>query len=407
MMLSSNRKPRLLFVSHEFRFPTATGAQLRASNLIRLYSERYSVYLVVPQFTPIDEDRLRDFYDRFVVHVETVERPGHKQNVSMLKYLVGPRSVVDFCAAGYESAIERLVSRNGVFDILHLERWFMSDIVCNDIRARTWAHKYVLDQDASDYEFRRRAARGCAELSLRRAKLALEPYRVRLWERRHLKRFDCVFVSSKTELTNLKKRVKTENLLLIRNGFDVPNMPVPDVSGEKNILFVGSLNYLPNREAFDFFVAEVWPDVMARHPDAAFWHVGNAPEDVRGRFDNVLGLMFFGVVEDLRSIYERSAIAIAPLFQGSGTRIKLLEAAAHRKAMVSTRFAALDIGFVEGVSIEFADTREEMIATCIELLDDPQKRRALGINACQHVAANHSWTAISEDMWKGLETLLY
>lgn len=165
-------------------------------------------------------------------------------------------------------------------------------------------------------------------------------------------------------------------------GEVLPNIPFsgdasPDFrTGERQILFVGSMWYRPNAEGLDWFLAAVWPRILAKLPDADLVVVGAAAPEVRARWGAHPGAQAVGFVDDLGTLYRRAALVISPIRTGGGSNIKVLEAMAWGKAVVMTRFS-FD-GFADtmqdGRDVCVANDATEFAHACVGLLTDVADR---------------------------------
>jgi glycosyltransferase involved in cell wall biosynthesis len=402
-------KPSLLFICNEFRYPTETGSQVRISNLIKLYSDKYLVHLIVPRFVSSDPTALDEFYAKFVYNVYVLDgKPEYdSKKRGLLRYLIGPRTVLDFDERPYISAINKLVASKGGFNVIHVERWYMADIVKNDLYKKLWSKSYILDFDGSDYYFRKQLVVLFNGSWFGKLKVFLEPWRVRLWEYRYLSKFDAVFVCSRKELGELERRTGCKNLLFVSNGYALPEIiNVNSQTNENILLFVGTLGYGPNSRGFEYFVNSVWPLVRKELPKTEFWHVGKHTKEMIDRHGGKDGVRLLGFVEDISEVYRVATVVVAPILDGAGTRIKLLEAASFGKAIVATEFAAEDLGFSDGLNIVYANSPNDMAEKCVDLLLSPEKRRNLGNYAMKLVREKYTWSKIGSDMNEGLSRLL-
>jgi glycosyltransferase involved in cell wall biosynthesis len=168
------------------------------------------------------------------------------------------------------------------------------------------------------------------------------------------------------------------------------------------VLFFGTFNYFPNRDGVLFFLREVWPKLLASHPQARLKIVGaDPPPEVlayKGPRVDVAGQ-----VEDLRPHLAEAAVAIAPLLVGGGTRLKIVEAMAMAKPVVSTRLGAEGINATPDREILLADDPEAFAAAVGRILDDSELRARMGQAARALVEARFSWDAATEH----LESLFY
>ena len=157
------------------------------------------------------------------------------------------------------------------------------------------------------------------------------------------------------------------------------------------VLYQGGMDWYPNRDAVEFFVSAVLPKLRASAPEARFVVGGRSPSDgFRRRFAAVSGIEFTGTVPDMRPEIARAAVCVVPLRIGSGTRLKILEAAAMAKPIVSTRVGAEGLDFVDGREIVLADEPEAFAGAVADLLGDASRRLELGQAARRRVVESYS-----------------
>ena len=165
------------------------------------------------------------------------------------------------------------------------------------------------------------------------------------------------------------------------------------------LTFVGKLDYVPNVRAVEYIAERIAPPVCARYPDARFVIVGQGGEALKeyGHPD----LIFTGFVDaragvrpNLSDYLSASDLVLVPLDSGSGTRLKILEAAANARPVVSTRIGAEGQAFVDGEEILLTDAVDQaFVDATLRLLGDPALRERLGRAARERVVAEYSWQA--------------
>lgn len=172
------------------------------------------------------------------------------------------------------------------------------------------------------------------------------------------------FVCSEIDATRIKK--------LGGNSVVIPNsVPIPDfypASESNNILFVGTFNYQPNVSGIEFMLDKVWPLIIKTIPEARLKICGTSPEKIRHYQCPPDGVTFLGFVPDLSIAYRDARSVVCPILSGGGTRVKIIEAAAHGRAVVSTTIGAEGLDLSHGEEILIADTPEEFAEECIKLL---------------------------------------
>src|SRR5262249_29504839 len=151
------------------------------------------------------------------------------------------------------------------------------------------------------------------------------------------------------------------------------------------VTFLGSMDWMPNQDGVEWFVREVWPAVRAAHPDATFHIVGrNPPGDIRS-LSAAPGLTVLGGVPDVRPHLADASVVVVPLLVGGGTRLKIYEAMAMGRAVVSTTIGAEGLPVVPGEHYLCADTPAAFAAAVNQLLREHSSRSSLGSAADRFV----------------------
>ena len=216
------------------------------------------------------------------------------------------------------------------------------------------------------------------------------------FERAAARRFPAVVVMSEKDRTLLGQGT------IVPNGVDLARYePRPELAGRK-LLFIGSFRHFPNVTGLRWFLDEVWPllpgdvelDVVAGPGSHLYWEMA-ARERVR-RFD---------FVEDVRPLYETANVVIVPTLVSAGTNVKVLEALAMQRAVVSTPSGAGGLGLTDGQSIWVAESAGEFAQGIVTLLGDPDRRRAIATEGRRIAEAQFGWEAIGEEqrrLWNSL-----
>jgi glycosyltransferase involved in cell wall biosynthesis len=190
---------------------------------------------------------------------------------------------------------------------------------------------------------------------------------------------------------------------LVPNGVDTSYFAPQATSAEKgSLLFTGRMKYPPNVEAACLFAAEILPLVRQVVPHARFHIVGADPApEVRALASDAI--VVHGRVPDVRPFLAASEVVVVPVRSGGGTRLKVLEAAASGKAIVSTRLGVEGLDF-SADDLRIADDAPDFARAVVGLLGDPPTRQAIGLRA-RRVAGRYQWSAIGEEFRRILEQL--
>ncbi len=185
------------------------------------------------------------------------------------------------------------------------------------------------------------------------------------------------------------------NVVVVPNGYDAPAHPVgrPDVARPPTLLLAGNYLYPPNADAAGFLVSEILPHLRARVGEVMVRLVGEPNGSVNG-LHRPPEVCVVGRVASMEPELERADLVVVPVRYGSGTRVKILEAAAQRIPIVSTTLGAEGLGFEDGRHLLLADGAEEFASACARLLDRPELRRHLVDEAEREFRARFQWSSV-------------
>lgn len=201
-----------------------------------------------------------------------------------------------------------------------------------------------------------------------------------LAERRAAAKAALTFVCSKTDAIRAGRLLPSRGVFVLPNAITIPSAPAP-TSTRPILLMVGIYSYGPNKDAADYFLEKVLPHIIKIRPDAEIWFVGAGADYLKNFDKNLPGVHFLGFVDDLAKVYHEARVVICPIRFGSGTRVKLIEAAAWGKPIVSTTIGAEGLSMSHQEHALFGDTAEEFAQHCLTLLTDSNLCERLGNNA--------------------------
>ena len=179
---------------------------------------------------------------------------------------------------------------------------------------------------------------------------------------------DRTFVCSEKDRRYLSKRWHLRGIFTIPNAVNIPERH--PISAEPTLLFIGSFFHKPNIDAAEFLIQKIWPYVHKVIPTATLIIAGFPPDKIPSYRLDIRGIRFLGFVEDLENLYRKSRVVCAPILSGSGTRVKIIEAAAYGKPIVSTQIGAEGIQMREGRDILLHDDPKQFAEACVRLLKE-------------------------------------
>jgi sugar transferase (PEP-CTERM/EpsH1 system associated) len=395
---------KILWVKANKILPVHSGGDLRSFNILRQLAMRDEVIFFSYYDEGADPDYEKNLKEQLpgAVCVNTGRRQASRLARGM-DYLLrlpqaAPYAVSRFGSGKVQQRLKRCLTEQRP-DV----------VVCDFLDAAVnfpepLAIPAVLFQHNVESEiWRRHATNGSGPA--RKLIYGLEFSKMLRYEQKMVQRFDHVIAVSEHDKKLMKAWVDPARITVVPTGVDTGQFcPGPQPEQEKPlVVFVGAMDWEPNIDAAKYFCAEIWPLVLAKVPDAKFRIVGRNPDRrvqaLAGNTVEVTGRVL-SVVEHLRA----AAVVVVPLRVGGGTRLKIYEAMAVGKAVVSTSVGAEGLDVHHGRDMILADSPVEFAESVITLLRDPDLRSRQG-RAAAEVAANYGWPRIARKFGEVLQGL--
>ena len=243
------------------------------------------------------------------------------------------------------------------------------------------------DLDDVEHRYAYRRALNAPTLSRTMYRLSGVP-KVIIAERKAIRSADKTFVCSEVDRSHLAS-LRMGNIAVIPNAVVVPKSQSP-VYPQRTVLFLGNYRYPPNAEAAERLISRIWPLVLQQDETSRLIVAGDCPELIQSYRLRPLNVEFTGLVSDLDALYERSRIICCPIITGGGTRLKLIEAAAYAKPMITTPIGAEGLLFENDREILIRDSDAQIAAACSRLLSHDSECLELGSHAYRKAASIYS-----------------
>jgi glycosyltransferase involved in cell wall biosynthesis len=251
-------------------------------------------------------------------------------------------------------------------------------VMCPLLQTRRTLPPVFFDLDDIEHIAFRRMLRYSSKISTRLLNYFLIPA-LCLGEYKAIKLAHRTFVCSDKDRHYLTNRWRLKGVVKIPNAVKIPK--TQQITSEHTLLFLASYNHKPNIDAAEFFIQKIWPLVRREKPTATMKIVGTPPDRIPSYHAGIQGVKFTGFVKELDDLYRQSRVVCAPILSGGGTRVKILEAAAYGKPIVSTRIGAEGIEMRDGIEIFLRDDPESFAKACIRLLNDNMLSTQMGMAA--------------------------
>lgn len=217
------------------------------------------------------------------------------------------------------------------------------------------------------------------------------------FERNTCRRFDSVIAVSAEDAAVFRSEYGLQCVFDVPTGVDTAFFARrnDDTASGPNLVFTGSMDWLPNHDAINWFINDILPTIRHEVPDVSLTVVGRDPfpelRELARRYPNIT---VTGRVPDVRPLMKNAAVYVVPIRIGGGTRLKIYEAMAMGLPVVSTTIGAEGLALKNGEEILLHDDAENFANTVIELLRDKQKSIYLGENGSKRVRRDFSWANV-------------
>jgi sugar transferase (PEP-CTERM/EpsH1 system associated) len=225
-------------------------------------------------------------------------------------------------------------------------------------------------------------------------------------ERRYVELADHVLAVSENDRAFFLQYRVPNRITVIPTGVDTEYFqPSPGLEQPDTMVFTGAMDWMPNEDGVVYFVDKILPQIRREIPGAAFWAVGRRPPR---RIQALASehVVVTGAVDDIRPHLGKAAVCVVPLRSGSGTRIKIFEAMAMGKAVVSTTMGAEGLPVRHGENILLVDEPADFARQVVQLLRDPEGRARLGRTARRLVEENYGWPAVAAHFERIVEAVV-
>ncbi len=357
----------------------------------------------------LDDSAGGTYYDTslleaFTHTMQSVARPAsHPKRLQQLKSVVRGRSYLldTHTLVEIQEALDVLLAHDH-YDVVLFESVLMAGYRLPE------GVRVVIDQHNIEHEILKRTYQRKTAW-LRKWYNWLESRLLKPVEIERCRRANVVLVTSERERLWWKSMLPDTVIEVVPNGVDIEmfhgGCSEQEVPGR--IIFTGTMDYYPNIDAVLFFAQKCWPLIRSQVPDVTWQIVGRNPLPEVQRLAELPGVVVTGSVADVRPYLAAATVAIAPLRIGSGTRLKILEALAMRKAVVSTNIGCEGLSVEPGKHLVVADEPEAFVQAILAFMRSQTMRIAFGTAGRALVEAEYSWEQCSDRLLHVLDDLCW
>src|SRR5437660_1012918 len=383
---------RILVLDEEFPYPANNGKRTRSLNLYSRLAKEFRIrYLGYGEDSSVAAEALRSAgIEPIAVPARIPRKNGAIFYLRLLANVLSPLPYI--VTSHYSRVYADTVRANMAFEPnLLLCEWTPYAIyakVPSSAKKLVSAHNVEADiwQRYFDNETN----------WVRRWYIREQHRKVKRFEHAALNWVDGAVAVSDLDRARLAREHPSLPLTVVPNGVDLDYFRPTPRAASRHLVFTGSMDWRPNQDAARYFVRHILPLLHQTRPDLECTFVGRSPpEDIRALAD-ILGVHVTGTVDDVRPYVDRPAVYVVPLRIGGGSRLKILEAMAMGRPVVSTTVGAEGLNVVHEQHVLLADDPKTFAESVLRLLGDPEMCRKLTANGRSLVEQSYGWDALAK-----------
>ncbi len=374
-------------------YPLLTGGQTRSYNLIKRLAALNHEITLFCLVKNVLERRYVGELEKFCKEVKVFirsEKPWTPGNILRTGFSFYPFLVIRNWASGEKNEIEKELAYEN-FDLIHAETFYVMPHI-----PQTSIPILLVEQTIEYLVYRHFVDE--FKLPVVKQLLYLDVFKMKYWELRYWNKARKVVAMSQEDKKTMLSETTSLDVDIVPNGVD------NNYFGEKTatkasaptILYLGNFTWLQNREAVQVLVDKVWPAIKRKLPNAKLWIIG---KDAKAFFANLKSKdIKVDEVDDVRAVYQKASILVAPIYGGGGTRYKNLESFASGLPVVTTSIGISGTDAKDGVEVIIRDDPEEIAKAALKLLDDATLYKRIAINAKNMVKEKYDWDPIAKQL---------
>ena len=384
---------KILWVKTDFLHPTDRGGQIRTLETLRRLHERHEVHYLAYDNPEQPEGLARaKEYCSFAYPVEhhIPEKTSPAFAVQLVAGLVSPLPVAAarWKSKAFEQQLKTVLAKH-TFDSIVCDFLFPAPNFSDLSKCTLFQHNV----EAMIWD--RHAQHG--RTPLHRWYFGMQAKRMAAYEREVCLAARNVIAVSEVDAIMMRERYGVSRIAAVPTGVDtdffLPSKePAPSMA---DLVFLGSMDWMPNIDGMQWFTDEIWPLIRAKRPTTTLAIVGRKPTPAMLALGQKPGIKVTGTVPDVRPWLHGSKLSIVPLRIGGGTRLKIYESMAARVPVISTTVGAEGLDYRDGETIRIADSPTQFADRCLDLLNDASSMNRMAEAAWDLVANHYSWQAVT------------
>jgi len=398
---------RILYVAPTFSLPLFSGDALRHYNLIKQLGSRHDIWLLSivhskEQLHFVSEMR------KYCTYVDVVKQDGNFNAIERLRYLLStkPYFVNRYFHQEMAEKIKDLLSKV-TFDIVQLEHNCMAEYL-RAIPRQTSSVTILTVHDIGVHLYMRRVK--VSSNFAEKVGFLLSALQSHFYDRRMNRCFNKIITVSEFNKRYLCRTQPHLDVSVIPNGVDLesytPNQ-LDESPSARRLVFTGLMSHKPNEDAMIFFTEEIYPTILDRLPDCELWIVGANPSSKIKALGTQNSIIVRSNVPDIKPYILGATVYVVPIRFGGGTRLKILEAMALKKPVISTSIGAEGLDVSPGGNIIIANEKHDFATQTIRVLEDKKLRSQIAEAGKKLVESKYDWKIVAsklDRLWRSSRT---
>ncbi|MCP4369044.1 MAG: glycosyltransferase [Deltaproteobacteria bacterium] len=386
----------ILFLSTYYSYPPDTGHYIRTYNTVKYLAKKNNLF-----FLSFAKERdntnnytsLKDICKSVDMFFVPADFSKLLMAMALFKSLfsANPFSAIKYCRNDFKYKLEEILQNNKI-DIVHFDSLYLACYLrcVGGVTTALTVHNVESQRMLS--------LLNSTNNVFKRMFIFSQYKRILNYEKKVCHQFDICVTVSDNDMQNLRRINSDGRFDVIPNGVDLNCFSPGKVKPEPNsMIWIGSMEGLWNRGAIDYFCNEIFPKIDQKINNVKFTVVGKSPTSILKNISvKNKNVMILGYVDDISNYVNRSSVFVVPLKAGGGTKLKVLNALAMGKAVVTTSVGAEGIEVTDNENIVIADDPETFAGKTVELLRNPEMVEELGRNAATLIRIKYDWEIIAK-----------
>ena len=386
---------KILMLTPYLPYPLLSGGQIRTYNLLKNLKNDHEITL----FSLIKDESERKYKNELenfchkVVLLRRTKNPWDLRNILLAGFTAYPFLVT----RNMPLSASRLIAdelKNNKYDLIHAETFYMMPNI-----PKTHIPTLLVEQTIEYLGYQNYAKK--SKLWYIKPLLYIDIYKIKYWEQYFWKKANRLVTMSDEDRIFIKKEIGDKQQIdVVANGVDMEFFKSTQIEKPQDptVLFVGTFKWLPNVDAVEYLVEKIWPLIIKKIPNAKLHIVGFSPNKKILKYANNTSIKVSGDIDDIRQVYGRAHILLAPIRSGKGTRYKILEAMATGLPIVGSKLSVEGLPVIPGQHVLVSNNTHELADMAVSLLKNEQKQKEMAHKGKMLVKEKFEWKLISKEL---------